>query len=121
LVSRNESFRYRSNRFYRIGGDRLDAARLFRLALENGVAGGIYQPIGDEGVPFGELAAAIGEGIGVHAVSKPSWSAVCSLGILLGMLASIDCPASSQLTQGALNWSPTQPGLLADLKLGSCF
>ena len=100
---------------------RLDAARLFRLVLENGVAGGIYHGAGDEGVAFGDLAAAIGRGVGVPAVSKSSWGAFRSLGLLLGLLARMDCPASSRLTQQALNWSPTQPGLLEDLDSGIYF
>jgi nucleoside-diphosphate-sugar epimerase len=100
---------------------RLDAGRLFRLALENGAAGGIYNGVGDEGVAFGDIAAAIGKGIGVPCVSKSSWGVVRSLGLLLGLLARMDCPASSRLTQQALNWSPTEPGLLDDLNLGNYF
>lgn len=97
---------------------RLDAARLFRLALEKGVAGAIYHGVGDEGLAFGDLAAAIGRGVGVPAVSKSSWAAVRSLGPFLGLLAGMDCPASSRLTQEALNWSPIQAGLLEDLASG---
>jgi nucleoside-diphosphate-sugar epimerase len=100
---------------------RLDAARLFRLALEKGVAGGIYHGVGDEGLAFGDLAAAIGRGVGVPAVSKSSWAAVRSLGLFLGLLARMDCPASSRLTRQALNWSPTQAGLPEDLASGGYF
>jgi nucleoside-diphosphate-sugar epimerase len=100
---------------------RLDAARLFRLALEKGVAGGIYHGVGDEGVAFGDLAVAIGKGIGVPAVSKSPWGAIPTLGLVLGMMAKMDCPASSGMTQQALNWSPTQPSLLEDLHLGNYF
>jgi nucleoside-diphosphate-sugar epimerase len=100
---------------------RLDAARLFRLALEKGLAGAIYNGVADEGVPFGDLAAAIGRGIGVPSVSRSSWGAVRSLGLLLGLLARMDCPASSSLTQQALNWSANQPGLLDDFELGNYF
>jgi len=100
---------------------RLDAARLFRLVLESGIAGGIYNGVGEEGLAFGDLAAAIGRGVGVPAVSKSSWGAVRSLGLLLGLLARMDCPASSRLTQQALKWSPTHPGLLEDLDSGSYF
>jgi nucleoside-diphosphate-sugar epimerase len=101
--------------------DRLDAARLFRLALENGVAGGIYHGVADEGVPFRDLAIAISEGVSVPTSSKSLLNAVGSLGIVLGILAAMDCPASSQLTQELLKWKPTQPGLLADLNAGSYF
>jgi nucleoside-diphosphate-sugar epimerase len=96
---------------------RLDAARLFRLALENGVAGGIYHGVADQGVPFGDLAEAIGKGVGVPAVSKSMLGAIRYLGFL-GLLSTMDCPASSHLTQEKLGWRPSQPGVLEDLKLG---
>jgi nucleoside-diphosphate-sugar epimerase len=99
---------------------RLDAASLFRLALEKGIAGGIYQGVGDEGVAFGDLAAAIGRGVSVPAVSRSSLGAVWSLGFL-GMLARIDGPASSARTREALGWAPSQSGLLDDLVSGGYF
>jgi nucleoside-diphosphate-sugar epimerase len=99
----------------------LDAARLFRLALENGVAGGIYHGVGDEGIAFGDLAAAIGKGVDVPAVSKSSLGAFRKLGFILKLLADMDCPASSRITQQSLKWSPTQPGLLEDLYIGNYF
>ena len=100
---------------------RLDAARIFRLALEKGVAGGIYHGVGDEGLAFGDLTAAIGRGIGVPAVSRSPWGAVRSLGLFLGLLAGMDCPASSTLTRQALGWTSTQAGLLEDLNSGGYF
>ena len=39
---------------------RLDAARLYRLALEKGSAGARYHAVAEEGVPLREIADAIG-------------------------------------------------------------
>lgn len=102
------------------GVHRLDAARLFRLALENGVAGGIYHGVENQGVAFGDIAAAIGQGLGLPAVSKSSLGALRSLGIL-GALGAIDSPADYALTQQALGWNPTYPSLMEDLASGVYF
>lgn len=99
---------------------RLDAARLFRLALEKGPGGGIYHGVGDPGVAFGEIARAIGKGLDVPAQSRSLWGALRSLGFL-GMLAGVDGPATSFLTQASLGWTPTHAGLLEDLESGVYF
>src|SRR6267142_2945527 len=49
---------------------RLDAAHLYRLILEKGIAGATYHGVADEGVPTREIAAAIGRGLNVPVVSK---------------------------------------------------
>lgn len=97
---------------------RLDAARLFRLALEKGKAGGVYHGVGDEGVRFKDIAAAIGRGLGVPEVSKSTLGALASVGFL-GLLAGIDAPTSSLFTQETLGWAPSHSGLLEDLAAGS--
>ena len=93
---------------------RLDAAHLFRLAIEKGLAGARYHGIGDEGVPFREIALAIGRHLNVPVVSKSYDEAAGHFG-WIARFASIDAPASSARTQELLGWHPTQPGLLADL------
>ena len=93
---------------------RLDAAHLYRLVLEKGIAGASYHGVADEGVPTREIAAAIGRGLNVSVVSKSHEAAVDHFG-WIARFFSIDSPASSALTQERLGWRPVQPGLIADL------
>jgi nucleoside-diphosphate-sugar epimerase len=92
----------------------LDAARLYRLALEAAPAGSRLHGAADEGVPFREIAEAIGRGLGVPAVSITADGAAQQLGFLAAF-AQLDNPTSSAQTQTLLGWRPTHPGLLADL------
>jgi nucleoside-diphosphate-sugar epimerase len=98
---------------------RLDAARLYRLALEqtaagNDTAAARYHPIGEEGVTAKEIAEAIGHGLQIPIVSIAPEKALEHFGFL-GHFAGLDMPASSGLTQKRLGWRPTGPGLIADL------
>jgi nucleoside-diphosphate-sugar epimerase len=93
---------------------RLDAAHLFRLALEQGSAGARYHGIADEGVPFREIAEVIGRRLNVPVVAKSREEAASHFGFL-GHFAGMDVPASSALTQERLGWRPTQPGLIPDI------
>jgi len=99
---------------------RLDAARLFRLAVEKRASGACYHGVGDEGVPFREIAGVIGRHLNVPVVSKSNDEASDHFGFL-GLFAAMDVPASSALTQQRLGWSANQPGLLADLDRGHYF
>ena len=93
---------------------RLDAAHLFRLALESAPTGSRLHAVGDEGVPVREIAGVIGRRLGVPVVALPVEEASDHFGFL-GPIFSLDCPASSALTQQRMRWHPVQPGLLADL------
>ena len=99
---------------------RLDAAHLFRLALEKGSPGARYHGIADEGVPVRDIADVIGRRLNVPVVSKPPEEAAGHFGFLGGFLA-LDCPASSAQTQARLGWRPTQRGLIPDLDHGRYF
>ncbi len=99
---------------------RLDAARLYRLALEGGVAGTRYHGVGDEGVPVREIAEVIGRHLGLPVVAKSPEEAADHFGFL-GRFLGIDCPASGALTQERLGWRPTGPGLIPDLDQGHYF
>jgi nucleoside-diphosphate-sugar epimerase len=94
---------------------RLDAAKLFRLALEKGVAGARYHGVAEEGIPFRDIAGAIGRRLNVPAVAKSREEAAKHFGFL-GSFVAADNPVSSKLTQERLGWRPTQTGLLADLE-----
>ena len=99
---------------------RLDAAHLYRLVLEKGSAGASYHAIGDEGVPFRDIADVIGRRLGVPVVSKSPEQAGQHFG-WLGHFVGMDSPASSKLTEEKLQWQPTQPGIIADLERGTYF
>jgi nucleoside-diphosphate-sugar epimerase len=99
---------------------RLDAARLFRLALEKGMAGARYHGVAEEGVPFRTIAEVIGRRLGVPAISRTSEEAVRQFG-WLGPFVAADNPASSHQTRLDLGWQPEQPGLIADVDRPSYF
>jgi nucleoside-diphosphate-sugar epimerase len=98
----------------------LDAAHLYRLTLEKAPAGSRLHGVGDEGIPFREIADVIGRHLNLPLVSIPRDEADAHFGFL-GALVAIDNPTSSALTQERLGWRPTRPGLIADLDEGHYF
>ena len=101
-------------------GHTLDAAHLYRLALEAAPAGSRLHAVGDEGVPFREIAEVIGRHLNVPVVSIPPEQADAHFGYL-GSLVSLDNPTSSLQTQELLGWKPIHPGLIEDLDQGHYF
>jgi nucleoside-diphosphate-sugar epimerase len=93
----------------------LDAARLYRLAIEKQEAGARYHAVAEEGVLVREIAEAIGRGLNVPVVSKSPEEAAYHFG-WLGIFAGRDLIGSSVQTQARLGWRPTGPGLIADLE-----
>lgn len=93
---------------------RLDAARLYRLALENGTAGARYHGVAEEGVPLRDIAQVIGRRLGVPAAAMAPDEAAGHFG-WFAHFAAMDIPAASEWTRQALGWQPTQAGLIADL------
>jgi nucleoside-diphosphate-sugar epimerase len=93
----------------------LDAARLYRLALEKQVAGARYHAVAEEGVPMRDVAEVIGRGLKVPVVSLSPEEAPAHFG-WLAAFAGLDLSASSALTQERLGWRPTGPGLSTDLE-----
>jgi nucleoside-diphosphate-sugar epimerase len=100
---------------------RLDAARLFRLALEDAPAGTRLHAIGDEGVPFRAMAEVMGRHLDVPVAALSPEEAEGHFGHPFSLFASMDVPASSTLTQKRFGWHPDQPGLIADLDAGHYF
>jgi len=95
---------------------RLDAAHLYRLALESAPAGSRLDGVGDEGVPFRDIASVIGRHLNLPVVSISHQEAEAHFGTFLGTVAAVDRPRSSALTQELLGWRPVHPGLIADIE-----
>ncbi len=100
---------------------RLDAARLYRLALEHGGApGSRYHAVAEEGVPFKSIAGIIARRLSVPLESKTPEVAAEHFGWFTAFAGS-NSPTSSQQTRQRLGWQPTQPELLADIDQDSYF
>lgn len=99
----------------------LDAARLYRLALEAAPAGTHVHAAAEEGVPFRAIAEAIGRGLNVPAKSIAPEEAAGIFGGFLGMITQLDNPTSSALTRERLGWQPAHAELLADIAEGHYF
>lgn len=93
-----------------------DAARLFRLALEQAPAGTVLHAVSDEGVAIRDIADTIAR----HLELPTASTAPEAFGFLGGIL-SVDQPASSAHTRALLDWHPTGPTLLDDLDKGHYF
>jgi nucleoside-diphosphate-sugar epimerase len=99
---------------------RLDAARLYRLAVEAAPAGSRLHGAAEEGVPFKAIAEVIGRHLNLPVVSIAAEDAGAHFGFLSAFV-SADNPTSSALTQQRLGWRPEGPGLIADLEQGYYF
>ncbi|WP_041453508.1 SDR family oxidoreductase [Anaeromyxobacter dehalogenans] len=96
---------------------RMDAARLFRLALESAPAGSILHGVAEEAVTIRTLAEAIATRLKLPLTSIPPEAATEHFG-WLGAFLGFDQPASSALTQQRMGWRPTHPGLIQDVVAG---
>jgi nucleoside-diphosphate-sugar epimerase len=99
---------------------RLDAATLFRLAVESAPAGARLHAVAEAGIPFKDIAEAIGRRLELPAASLTAEEAGRHFSFL-APLVSIDSPASGELTREHLGWRPTRPGLIADIEEGHYF
>lgn len=100
---------------------RLDAASVYRLALERGSSGSRYHAVSEDSVTVRAIAEAIGRGLGLPVVSLSPEEAMDHFG-WLGFPVGMDTPASSALTRQRLGWRPTEAsGFLADLEHSSAF
>ena len=99
---------------------RLDAARVYRLAIERGAKDGVYHAIAEEGIPFKEIAGVIGKQLDVPVRGKRGSAAQDYFG-WFAMFAGMDVPASSAATRERLGWKPEKRGLLADMQQAGYF
>jgi nucleoside-diphosphate-sugar epimerase len=99
---------------------RSDAARLFRLALENAPAGSTLHAIADVGVPTRDIAGVIGQQLDLPVESVAPEDAAAHFTWLADFFAA-DSPASSAITRELLSWQPTNVGLITDLEQGHYF
>jgi nucleoside-diphosphate-sugar epimerase len=94
---------------------RSDAARLARLAVEAAPAGSVLHAVGDEGVPFREIAQAMGRHLDLPTASVAPADAFAHFAPL-GHFVALDSPATATITRELLAWEPTGPSLLDDLE-----
>jgi nucleoside-diphosphate-sugar epimerase len=89
----------------------LDAAVLFRLALESAPAGTSWHAVADEGDQVRDIAAVVGRRLNlpVEAVPEETFGP-------FGPIFAMDQPASGAHTRDALGWQPTHASLLEDLE-----
>ena len=91
-----------------------DVARLYRLAFEKAEPGAIYHAVDEEGVSMKAIAEALGRGLKVPVIGITPEEAAAHFGWLAHFMGH-DLTASSAITRQKLDWTPTGPGLIADL------
>lgn len=98
-------------------GHRLDAALLYRLALEQARPGARFHANTEEGTTVKAIAEAIGAQLNLPVKSVTAEEAQGHFGWFAHM-AAIDCPASNEWTKETLGWHPSHPLLLNDIENG---
>lgn len=93
---------------------RLDAARVFRLALEKGVAGARYHAVAEPGIPFRHIAEVVARRLDIPLIALAANEAEAHFS-WFAHFAELDCWAAADRTKEALGWRPEGPGLLADI------
>jgi len=99
---------------------RLEAARLFCLALEKAPAGSKLHAVADEGITMRKIAEVIGQGLGLPMKSIAEDEAGTHFG-WLAHFATVDNPMSSAITRDVVGWRPREAGLLTDMREGGYF
>jgi len=95
---------------------RRDAAHLFRLALEIGEPGAVYNAIGESGIPVKDIAALIVEKLNIPLQSVSDEAIVGHFGWMSSFIQ-FNSPATAERTEKKTGWRPRNPGLLDDMKL----
>ncbi|AFL89941.1 nucleoside-diphosphate-sugar epimerase [Terriglobus roseus DSM 18391] len=93
-----------------------DTARLYRLALDKATPGARYNAVAEEGVPARDICEVLGQGLKMPVKSLSTQEEISDYYGWMAMFAGMDLPASSEQTRKALDWTPTGPDLITDLK-----
>lgn len=99
---------------------RLDAAVLYRLIIEKQPWLKVFHAVSEQGIPFREIAALIGQGLNLPVVSKTGDDAAAYFG-WFAHFAAMGCAALSEDTKQATGWEPTNISLAEDLTAGTYF
>lgn len=100
--------------------DTHDVARLYRLALESALPGSRLHAVAEEGIALRDIATVIGRRLSVRVAPVAEDDAERHFGHL-SLFIGLDNPTSSKITRDTLGWTPTRPGLLADLDAAQHF
>lgn len=93
---------------------RVDAAQIYRLAVERATPGSYYHAVAEAGVPLRNIAEVIGRRLRLPVSAKTREEAAAHFA-WFAYFAAMGFTASSEQTQQQLGWSPTMPELLEDL------
>jgi nucleoside-diphosphate-sugar epimerase len=99
---------------------RQDAAALYRLIIEQQPAQKVFHAVAEQGIPFKEIAAAIGKGLNVPVAGKEG-QAADDYFTWFKYFASLNVAASSADTRKITGWEPTHKTLMEDLASGVYF
>lgn len=94
---------------------RTDAATLYRLIIEKKPEQKIFHAVAEAGIPFRDIAEAIGEGLNLPVVSKSGDDVAAHFG-WFAHFAGLGCESSSEKTRAILGWEPKRPGLIEDMR-----
>ncbi|ANI90602.1 3-beta hydroxysteroid dehydrogenase [Arachidicoccus ginsenosidimutans] len=94
---------------------RLDAAKLFRLAVEKAAKGTLYNAVGDTGIELKQIAELIGETLDLP-VKSVSGEEMTKHFDWMSRFITMESIATSFKTQEQLGWQPTHIGLLEDMR-----
>ena len=102
------------------GVHRLDAARVYRLALDRGSFGSRYHPVADEGIAYLEIAKVFASRLGLP-LRALHGEEIDSYFTWFSHFAQMNRRASSAITQKALGWKPSEIGILEDLRTSTTY
>jgi nucleoside-diphosphate-sugar epimerase len=95
-----------------------DAARLVALGLAKAPAGARLHAVAEDGVPTRDIAAALGQALGLPVTSIDPSDVGDHFG-WIGTFFGLDLTATAAATRDLLGWNPVGPTLAADVEAGA--